>query len=89
MNRFEDAIREFNEEIRLYPGDRNAYASLAVVYMLTGRPRDAHATMERLVAANPNAGAYAVAVKTFHEMGDEGSAEVWRRRATAAALRTP
>ena len=83
MNRFDEAIRDFNEEIRLYPGDRNAYASLAVVYMLTGRPRDAHATMERLVAANPNAGAYAVAVKTFHEMGDEASAAMWRRRGAA------
>jgi tetratricopeptide (TPR) repeat protein len=80
MNRYPEAIAEFTEEIRLFPNDRHAYASLAVVYMLTGRPADANATMERLVAANPGRSSYELAAKTFAELGDQTTAAAWRRR---------
>ena len=67
------------EEIRLYPHDREAYASLAVIYVLSGRKAEAHRTMERLVAANPDSSSYALAARTFREIGDTESARVWRR----------
>lgn len=79
MNRFDEAVPAFQEELRLYPHNRQAYASLAVVYMLTGRRREANATMERLVAANPSPSSYALAARTFGEMGDEELAAKWRR----------
>jgi len=81
MNRLDEAITAFNEEIRLYPHDRQAYASLAVIYVLAGRRDRANATMDRLVAANPSPDSYELAAQTFAEVGDRQSAAAWRRRA--------
>ncbi|MBK5258388.1 MAG: sulfatase-like hydrolase/transferase [Thermoanaerobaculia bacterium] len=80
MNRIDDAIAAFNEEIRLYPRDRQAYANLAVIYLLTGRRDEAQATMRRLVAANPSPASYELAAKTFAELGDAKGAAEWRRK---------
>ena len=79
MNRMDEAIAAFNEEIRLFPRDRQAYASLTAVYVLSGRKREAHRTMERLVAANPSPSSHALAAQTFEELGDRESARLWRR----------
>jgi choline-sulfatase len=79
LNRTDEAVAAFNEEIRLFPHDREAYASLAVIHALSGRKTEAHRTMERLVEANPNSSSYALAAKTFEEIGDAESARVWRR----------
>ena len=84
MNRFPEAIAALEEELRLYPHDRQAYASLAVIYLLTGRDRDAQKTMERLVTTNPGPTSYDLAARTFAELGDEPSAAAWRRRAAQA-----
>lgn len=86
LNRFPEAIAAFNEEIRLYPHDRQAYTSLAVVYMLSGRRDEANATMERLVAANPGRSSYELAARTFAELGDEAGAAEWRRRLVRITL---
>lgn len=80
MNRHDQAILAFHDEIRLYPQNRQAYANLAVVYMVSGLPADAHRTMERLVAANPGRSSHELAARTFAELGDSASAAVWRRK---------
>jgi tetratricopeptide (TPR) repeat protein len=80
LNRVDEAIAAFNEEIRLYPHDRQAYANLTVVYTLLDRRADANATMEKLVKANPSPDSYELAAKTFEEMGDRQTAAAWRRR---------
>ncbi len=82
MNRIDDAIAEFNEEIRLYPHDRQAYANLTVIHVLTGRRDAANATMERLVKANPSRDSYEMAARTFAEIGERQSAAAWRNRAS-------
>lgn len=79
-NQFDAAIQAFNEEIRRYPRDRDAYASLAVVYLVTGRRSRANQTMERLVRANPSPSSYALAAQTFEQLGDQADAVAWRRR---------
>lgn len=79
-NQFEPAIAAFNEEIRRYPRDREAYASLAVVYLVSGRRREANETMERLVRANPSSSSYELAATTFAQLRDEEDAAAWRRR---------
>ncbi|HKO58461.1 MAG TPA: sulfatase-like hydrolase/transferase [Thermoanaerobaculia bacterium] len=81
-----EAIAAFEEEIRRFPDDRQAYANLSVLYLLTGRRPDAERTMERLVAANPQPSSYAIAVKTFTELGEKALAEAWGRR-HASSLR--
>jgi tetratricopeptide (TPR) repeat protein len=80
QNRVDEAIVAFNEEIRLYPHDRQAYANLAAVYLLSGRRREANETMERLVRANPERSSYELAAQTFAQLHDEADAAIWRRR---------
>ncbi|HEV7919669.1 MAG TPA: sulfatase-like hydrolase/transferase [Thermoanaerobaculia bacterium] len=80
------AIAAFEEEIRRFPDDRQAYANLAVLHLLTGHRDEAQRTMERLVAANPQPSSYEIAVKTFTELGEKGLAEAWRHR-HASSLR--
>ncbi|HEY0157469.1 MAG TPA: sulfatase-like hydrolase/transferase [Thermoanaerobaculia bacterium] len=67
MNRAPEAIAAFEEEIRLFPDERQAYASLAVVHFLSGNRRAAEATMKRMIAANP--GSEQFAAETFAQLG--------------------
>ena len=80
MNQSSAAVTAFREEIRRYPHDRQAYAALAVLYLLTGRRNDANATMEKLVAANPSRDSYRIAVETFTELGDKELVARWKKR---------
>ncbi|HSP34075.1 MAG TPA: hypothetical protein VLU46_07170 [Thermoanaerobaculia bacterium] len=83
-NRVDEAAAAFNEEIRLYPHDRQTYANLAVVYALTGSRVKANETMERLVRANPDPASYQLAVTTFEQIGDAADAAAWRARGHAS-----
>jgi arylsulfatase A-like enzyme/lipopolysaccharide biosynthesis regulator YciM len=80
MNRPDDAIASFQEEIRRFPHDRQAYANLTVIHLLTGHRAEANRTMELLVSANPEPKSYEIAAKTFAELGDGEDAAAWRRR---------
>jgi tetratricopeptide (TPR) repeat protein len=81
MNRPQEAKAAFEDEIRLFPYDREAYASLAVVDLLTGDRTAADRTMQRLVTAAPGPAAWLLAVRTFRELGDERLAHEWELRA--------
>jgi len=83
MNQVPAAIEAFNEEIRRYPNDRQAYANLTVIYLLQGDRTRANETMERLVRANPDRRSYEIAAKTFSELHDEADAQRWRSRASS------
>ena len=83
-NEFDAAIAAFNEETRRFPHDRDAYASLAVVYLVTGRRADANRTMEQLVRANPSSSSYELAAQTFADLRDTEDAAAWRRRGHAS-----
>jgi arylsulfatase A-like enzyme/Tfp pilus assembly protein PilF len=78
MNRMTEAIEAFNEEIRLYPGDRQAYANLAAIQYLSGNRMAANATMARLVKANPDARSYEIAASTFAGLGAQADAARWQ-----------
>ncbi len=84
QNRVDEAIAAFNEEIRLYPHDRQTYGNLAVVYLLSGNRAKANETMERLVRANPGAASYEFAATTFAQLNDAADAAAWRRRGHAS-----
>jgi arylsulfatase A-like enzyme/tetratricopeptide (TPR) repeat protein len=83
-NEFDAAIAAFNEEIRRFPHDRDAYATLAIVYLVTGRRSEANRTMERLVRANPSPSSYELAAQTFADLRDSEDAAAWRRRGHAS-----
>src|SRR4051794_1481052 len=83
MQRYDEAIGAFQREIQLFPLDKQTYASLYVVYMLTGRPELANQTLEAMASASPNRRTYLFAAHTVEAVHDVRGAEAWRRRAEA------
>jgi len=83
MNRYDEAIEAFRREIEQFPHDKQAYASLYVVYILTNRPAEARATLELLAKLNPNRRAYLFAASTADALQDKQVAAMWRQRAAA------
>ncbi|HWS71464.1 MAG TPA: sulfatase-like hydrolase/transferase, partial [Thermoanaerobaculia bacterium] len=81
QQRFDEALTAFRAEVANFPHNRQAYASMYVIYMLTGRPAEARASLEALAAANPNKSGLLAAAKTAETIGDRALAEQWRARA--------
>jgi len=79
--RFDDALAAFRNEIERFPHNRQAYASMYVVYMLTNRPAEAHAALDALAAANPTKSGLLAAASTAETVGDRAVAAQWRQRA--------
>ena len=75
LGRVAEAEAAFREEIRLFPEDPRAYASLALLLALTGRAPDAAATMRTMTEVSPTAQAYAEAVKVYRALHDEQGAQ--------------
>jgi arylsulfatase A-like enzyme/predicted negative regulator of RcsB-dependent stress response len=68
LERFDEAEAAFRREIRDFPEDREAWASLAVIQWLRGQRDASRATMEQYVRTNPSPDARAFAAKTFREL---------------------
>jgi tetratricopeptide (TPR) repeat protein len=81
MERYDEAIEAFREEIRLFPSNLQTYANLALVYLVLDRQRDADRALEQMVRANPGERAVLFAARTLENLGDARGAERWRARA--------
>src|SRR5206468_8779956 len=77
----DEARTAFMQEIRNFPAERQAYASLAALLWFSGRQADAKQTMELFMRANPGAASAAFAAKTFDDIGDHAAAAELRHRA--------
>jgi len=84
MNRMSEAVAAFQSEIRAFPRGRQAYANLAVIYLLDGRNAEARRTLEAMIAASSSAESHRLAIQTFEELGATGEAKAWRRKYPAA-----
>lgn len=79
LGRAAEAEKEFREEIRSFPADTRAYASLAVLYASEGRPEEAISVLRQMVEGNGSPAAYAEAVRTLRVLGDpQGAASLLR-----------
>jgi len=86
LDRLAEAEAAFEEEIRLFPENTQAYARLAVVWGLRGRTvREVHGLLETMHARNPGAESAALAASTLASMGDRRGARSWGRRAGAGS----
>lgn len=85
MQQFGPAEEALKHEIRLFPHNRQAYASLYLVRVLTGREAEANRALEEMVKANPGRGARLFAAETAEAVGDTAAAARWRREAGGAA----
>lgn len=84
LGRAEEAERDFLQEIRDFPLDTRAYASLSLLYASEGRAPEAVQTLRRMVEANAGSpAAYAEAVKTLRILGDPQGASALLRHALA------
>lgn len=81
MQQYPRAEQALREETRLFPRNRQAYASLYIVYVLTNRIPDANAALETMVRVNPTPGAMTFAAETADALGDTRTAAQWRARA--------
>ena len=80
MNRFGEAEAAYRREIAAFPSNGQAYANLAVLYIIGGRGREAGRLFENLVSGNPSEVNYLLAIRTFEAVEDVASAQEWRRR---------
>lgn len=69
-----EAVANLEREIAEHPIDPRAYTRLSVVHTLSGRPREAVATLRRLVEDNKTPVAYAAAVEALRVLGDGAAA---------------
>jgi tetratricopeptide (TPR) repeat protein len=80
---FDAAIREFEEEIRLFPAQTEARVGLALVLSSQSRIGDAKRTLADMVGQVGTAEAYDRAYRAFTFLGDPAAAEGVRREALA------
>ncbi len=77
--RYADAEGAFRAEIAAFPKGTRAYANLAAVMTLAGRPRtDVRATVAAMVAASPDGETRRLAAETLAFLGDAEGAAAWR-----------
>jgi arylsulfatase A-like enzyme/Tfp pilus assembly protein PilF len=79
LGRYPEAEASFRNEIRSFPKDSNAYASLAVVLALAGRSKnEIHELLESMVRAKPTRETALQAKKTLEFIGDQEGANAWQ-----------
>jgi tetratricopeptide (TPR) repeat protein len=84
LGRHAEAAAAFEEEIRHFPRNVQAYTRLAIVYGLQRRTvKDVDRLLEAMVAANPSRETIELAARTLESMGDAQGARAWRRRSSA------
>jgi tetratricopeptide (TPR) repeat protein len=84
MQQYDKAEQALRREIELFPHNRQAYASLYLVYIVTGRTADANNALEQMVRKNPDPAAMSLAAQSTDAVGDTRASARWTERATAA-----
>ncbi len=84
MGRPTEARAAFEEEIRRFPRNTDAYARLAILYALEHRTlAEVRQLFETMARQNPGRESALLAAKTLDSLGDLQAAAAWRRRAGA------
>ncbi|HZF07609.1 MAG TPA: sulfatase-like hydrolase/transferase [Thermoanaerobaculia bacterium] len=76
-----EAEAAFRAEIRLYPRDTRAYASLAFLYGSLHRFSEIDPLLRAMAKADPRRETYLTAAATAERLGDREGAKAWRQRA--------
>ncbi len=81
LGRMGDAVTAFEVEIGTHPDNAEAWARLAFVRALQGRPRaEVRGMFDAMFARNPRPETAALAARTLDSLGDRAAAEAWRSR---------
>ncbi|HVT04217.1 MAG TPA: sulfatase-like hydrolase/transferase [Thermoanaerobaculia bacterium] len=73
-----EAEAEFQEEIRLFPQELDAYGNLAALYWFSGSRAKARSTIDQMVRTNPGPAARRSAAETLLGLGDNEGAGRFR-----------
>jgi hypothetical protein len=81
LSRNDEAQEAFRREIRDFPHDPQAYASLAIVLAVGGHPKgDVDRVMDAMFHASPGPPSALLAARTLEFLGEPEAARQWRRR---------
>jgi len=81
LGRYPEAEAAFNQEIRSFPRNAQAYTRLAILYGLQHRRvAEVDRLLETMFAADPRPETAELAAKTLATLGDPRGASAWRRR---------
>jgi len=75
LDRYADAERHFRQELKIFPTNLRAYASLATLFRAQGRAEDAKAAVDELLRAAPTPEGYGLAARVLTILGDRRKAE--------------
>lgn len=75
LDRYVEAERQYREELRAYPRNIRAYASLAMLYRASNRAREVEQVIGDLIEAAPTPEGYAIAARLWMIVGDHSRAE--------------
>ena len=84
MERYEEAMAAFRQEIANFPDYRQTYANLYLIYVVLNRRAEANAVLEEMVRAGPGKQTMLFAARTVGALGDDNGEREWKRRAAAA-----
>lgn len=82
LGRTAEAEGEFRREIRDYPTQPDAYASLILLLSTSGRPDEATQMVFELIKVAPHATSYVAVSETLSAIGDERGALYWAYQGT-------
>jgi hypothetical protein len=78
-----EAEPEFRDELRAFPHNMQAYASLAMLYRAADRDADIEDVLGELVESTSTPEGYAMAAKLWTQLGERTRAEALRSDARA------
>lgn len=83
LDKYPEAEAQYREELRTFPRNVQAYASLAMLYRASNRDDAVEDVLNELVSGTPTPESYAVAARLWTILGDRSRAEALRSDARA------
>lgn len=83
LDRYDEAERHFREELRLFPRNTPAYASLAMLFRASNRREGIDEVLAALIDAAPTPEGYATAARLWTILGERERADALRADARA------
>ena len=83
LDKYAEAESQYREELRAFPRNLQAYASLAMLYRASNRDDDVEDVLNELVTETPTPESYAVAARLWTILGERSRAEALRSDARA------
>jgi arylsulfatase A-like enzyme/Tfp pilus assembly protein PilF len=78
LERYDEAVPEFLEELKYFPQNTRARAGLAMVYQANGQPDEAERTAQEMTRIAPTPDSYSLAARVYAALGNRRGAEAMR-----------